>query len=128
MSNTINPYIGFNGSCREAMTFYQSCFGGELELRDAGEKGKILHAALTVDGAAFIMGSDMMDESGYVKGNNIVLAIGCSSAAGISKLFNDLSTNGKVIKPLKEEFWGAIFGSVEDQHGIKWFLNYDKKD
>jgi PhnB protein len=127
MSNSINPYIDFNGRCREAMTFYRSCFGGDLELRDAGEKEKILHAELTVDGTSFIMGSDMMEGSGYIKGNNIVLAVGCNSAAGISKLFNDLSKNGKVIKPLKEEFWGAVFGSVEDQYGIKWFLNYDKK-
>ncbi len=26
----ITPYLTFDGSCREAMTFYQQCLGGEL--------------------------------------------------------------------------------------------------
>src|SRR5262249_41629237 len=29
---TLTPYLLFNGTCREAMEFYQSCFGGELTL------------------------------------------------------------------------------------------------
>jgi hypothetical protein len=28
----INPYLKFNGNCREAMTFYKNCLGGELTL------------------------------------------------------------------------------------------------
>jgi PhnB protein len=28
----INPYLNFNGSCREAMNFYKECLGGELTL------------------------------------------------------------------------------------------------
>lgn len=32
--NAINPYIGFNGRCREAMTFYKECLGGEMELQE----------------------------------------------------------------------------------------------
>ena len=26
----INAYLKFDGNCREAMTFYKECFGGEL--------------------------------------------------------------------------------------------------
>lgn len=134
--NTINPYIGFNGKCREAMTFYQQCFGGELELREVtgspvapswqGEKDKIYHSSLTINGAPFLMGSDMLDERGYSKGNNIALAVGCSSGQDIRKLFKNLSKGGNILKSLKEEFWGGIFGSIEDQYGITWFLNYEK--
>lgn len=32
--DAINPYVGFNGKCREAMSFYQECFVGELELQE----------------------------------------------------------------------------------------------
>ena len=31
----INPYVGFNGRCREAMNFYQECMGGKPEFTDA---------------------------------------------------------------------------------------------
>ena len=27
---TLNPYLTFNGNCREAMTYYKECLGGEL--------------------------------------------------------------------------------------------------
>ena len=33
----LNPYLRFNGNCREAMTFYQSCLGGELTIQTVGE-------------------------------------------------------------------------------------------
>jgi PhnB protein len=26
----VNPYINFNGKCREAMDFYKDCIGGDL--------------------------------------------------------------------------------------------------
>ncbi len=26
----LNAYVRFNGDCREAFEFYQSCFGGDL--------------------------------------------------------------------------------------------------
>jgi PhnB protein len=29
------PYLVFNGNCREAMTFYQSCLGGEQRMDDS---------------------------------------------------------------------------------------------
>jgi PhnB protein len=133
----INPYINFNGKCREAMTFYQKCFGGHLELLEvknspvkessAVEKDKIFHASLTINEIPIIMGSDMQEENVYAKGNNIALGVTCSSEEDIHNVFETLSLDGKVQKPLKEEFWGGIFGSLEDQFGIIWFLNFDKK-
>jgi PhnB protein len=29
----IHAYLSFNGNCREAMTFYRDCIGGELMLQ-----------------------------------------------------------------------------------------------
>jgi len=40
--NSINPYISFNGKCREAMMFYQVCFGGELELLEVNRAFRLL--------------------------------------------------------------------------------------
>jgi PhnB protein len=31
------PFLLFNGNCAEAMTFYQSCLGGELILTKTGD-------------------------------------------------------------------------------------------
>ncbi len=133
---TINPYVGFNGKCREAMTFYKECLGGELELKEtAGSPSeqfqgdvtnKIMHSSLTIDGLQILMGSDMTDKDGYTKGNNIALALNCNSEEEIYSLFEKLSKGGEIYAPLKEEFWGGIFGTLKDQFGIKWMLNFNK--
>lgn len=132
----INPYIGFNGRCREAMTYYQECIGGELELKEVagsamektwqGNKDQIFHSSLTINGQQMIMGSDMVDQDGYSKGNNIALAMDCSNANEIHTVFEKLSKDGKVFSELKEQAWGAIFGSLQDKFGIRWMLNFDK--
>ncbi|HLS40855.1 MAG TPA: VOC family protein, partial [Ornithinicoccus sp.] len=39
MSFRLNPYVNFRGQAREAVTFYQSVLGGEVELSTFGEFG-----------------------------------------------------------------------------------------
>jgi len=64
----LTPYLFFNGNCREAMKFYQDCFGGKLDLityadspKDAcpqdADKNEVMHAALRND-TFFLMASD----------------------------------------------------------------------
>lgn len=132
----INSYIGFNGKCREAMMFYKECLGGELELQvkdsspsgqfQSNGKDKILHSSLTIDGVQVLMGSDMTDQDGYTKGNNIALALNCDSEVEIFSLFDKLGKGGRVSAPLKEEFWGALLGTLIDKYGIKWMLNFNE--
>jgi PhnB protein len=132
----INPYIGFNGKCLEAMNFYKECFGGELDLQlvDGSPmeqhwpqgKGKIFHSSLTLDGKMLLMGSDMSGPQGQTVGDNIQLAISCTSEEEIHRFFAKLGEGGQVLAPVSEMFWNALFGSVRDQFGIGWMLNYYK--
>ncbi len=133
----INAYLNFNGNCREVMEFYKTCLGGELLLQTiggspvegqcpAGMKDQLLHASLT-KGEIILMGSDMIGPDGFSKGNNISLSLNCSSEEEINSFFSKLSAGGKIIDPLKEQFWGATFGVFNDKFGIRWMLNYDKK-
>ncbi len=133
---TINPYLNFEGNTREAMTFYNDCLGGELTMQTVGGspaepycpaamKDQILHSSL-VKGPLVIMASDMSSSEGITKGNSIALSINCSSEEEINTFFNKLSTGGTIIDPLKEQFWGAIFGVFTDKFGTRWMLNYDK--
>lgn len=131
----LNPYIGFDGNCREAMTFYKDCLGGELTMQTVDEspmaaqmpemKGKIMHSALMKDEKSVLMGSDMTDPGMNPKGNTISLCINCSDKEEIETFFGKLSVGGKVEHPLKEEFWGT-FGDLTDKFGIRWMLNLDK--
>lgn len=132
----INTYLTFNGNCREAMTFYQECLGGELFLQTIGEspmadqmppqmQESILHATLT-KGALIIMASDMVSEQGLTKGNNVSLMLNCSSEEEIRAFYQKLSDGGDARHPLENTFWGALFGGFTDKFGILWLLNFDK--
>jgi PhnB protein len=133
---TINAYIGFNGNCREAMTFYKECLGGELTLMPVegspaeahcpeSMKNGIMHASL-MNNSMVLMGTDMVSPEGYHPGNNISLSINCSSEEEIHRFFNNLSEGGTVMEPVKDQFWGALFGFLKDKYGLYWMLNYDK--
>ncbi len=130
---SIAPYLVFKTECREAMTFYQKCFGGSLELKtyaeappnacpgDIGDKNLIMHAALKNDGFT-LLGSD--NPSGKSSsGGNIQLSVSCDSREEVDRLFQQLSEGGKALMPLEDTFWGARFGMVADKYGIQWMLS-----
>ncbi|HKR07203.1 MAG TPA: VOC family protein [Bacteroidia bacterium] len=132
----INSYLTFNGNCREAMTFYKECLGGELTLQTIGEsplsekmpkqmKDCILHSTLT-KGTLVLMGSDMVSEKGLVKGNSVSLSLNCSSEEEIKNCYAKLSSGGKADHALENTFWGALFGDLTDKFGNHWLLNYEK--
>ncbi len=132
----INVYLGFAGKCREAMTFYKECIGGELNMQTVGEspvakqmppgmEEQIMHSTLVKDGVA-IMATDM-GKGKPVEGNTVAICVQCSSAEEIQSFFSKLSEGGKVDDPLKEQFWGDTFGALTDKYGKHWMFNYSKK-
>jgi PhnB protein len=134
----INSYITFNGNCREAMTFYKECLGGELTFQTIGEspiadqmpqkmKASILHSTLTTE-SFILMGSDMTPETGLVKGNAVSLMLNCSSESDIRMFFEKLSDGGTIKHALENTFWGALFGDLTDKYENNWILNFEKKN
>lgn len=132
----LNVYLNFPGNCREAMTFYQQCLGGELTLMPfsdtpmahempAGmDQQSIMHSNL-VNGDLMLMASD--NPMGPVtSGNAVNLSLNCNGEAEIDSLFEKLAEGGQVTMPLGDQFWGAKFGMLTDKYGFNWLLNYDR--
>ena len=132
----LNPYITFSGNCRAAFDFYKFCLGGNLTLQTVGEspmadqmpamQDLIMHVSLAT-GTLTLMGSDMLGPEGLTAGNNMTLSLNCDSEKEINDYFAKLSVGAKVTHPLKEEFWGGIYGDFTDQFGVRWMLNYQKQ-
>jgi len=139
------PYLNFAGNTREAMTFYQSCAGGDLFVQTAGEMPPgvadaptdpdmqppenpdfVIHARLTV-GSAMLMASDAMPGGTLTVGNNVWVNIDCDTVAEIEKLFAAFSEGGTVLMPLADMFWNARFGMLTDKFGINWMFNCELK-
>ncbi len=85
----------------------------------------ILHATLT-QGALVIMASDMVPDSGLVRGNSVSLTLNCSNETEIRDCYHKLAEGGQATHPLDYTFWGSLFGSLTDKYGNHWLLNYDK--
>ena len=130
----ILTYLTFDGNCREAMTFYGKCLGAEVQLVPfsempgevpEGAEGRVMHSSLT-NGSDLLMASDTQPGMPLQQGTNFSVSIQCESLDEIERLFAALGENGKVTMPLDDMFWGARFGTLTDQFGIQWMLNFEK--
>ncbi len=132
----LSPYLNFNGNCAEAMTFYQSVLGGKLDMQKFGDapgmqvpeaqKNNVIHVTLTNDYLTF-MASDGRPEQPVMFGDSVHMSLGGNDEAMLTKVFNALSTGGKVDMPLAKQFWGDTFGMVTDRFGIHWMVNISAK-
>ncbi len=129
----ILAYLTFNGTCREAMTFYQQCLGGVLRFHTVGESPMadqlppemhpcILNASLTGKDLV-LMGSDMVSESGLVRGNAVSLLLSCDSVEESRTRYQRLSSEGTQDQALEETFSGTYFGGLTDKYGNNWLVH-----
>lgn len=127
MTSTLNPYIGFSGNAREAMEFYRSVFGGELNVMSFGDVQMpgapaegVMHAQLETPAGFTLMGSDSTE------GDNPAGRISISLSGTDPELrtyFDKLSEGGTVTMPLQKQAWGDEFGMLTDKYGVAWMAN-----
>lgn len=132
----VNPYLSFEGKAQEAIDFYKSAIGAQVEvvmqfkdgppdMQCAPEnKNKVMHAAFKV-GDTTIMASDGMC-SGKTAFSGISLTLNATSDADAEKLFAALSQGGKVNMPMSETFFAHRFGMVADKFGVGWMVLHPK--
>jgi PhnB protein len=128
----LNPYLNFAGNAEEAIEFYKNALDGEVVMlsrfgespmpSDDDWKQKIMHSRI-VFGDNIIMISDAMKGSPFSTNGNIQLSIGLDDEAKTNEIFNRLSEGGTVTMPLAKQFWGDIFGMLQDKFGVDWMLN-----
>ena len=83
MAARLNPYLNFNGTTREAMSFYQQVLGGDLAISTFGEFGQegegsdgVMHAQLEKPDGFTIMASDTAPGMGEVAaGSNFAVSL-----------------------------------------------------
>lgn len=71
------------------------------------------------------MFSDVLPDMSFTKGNNISIVLNSSSMDEIKSIFTKLSENGKIDMELQETFWSKLYGTLTDQFGISWQMNYE---
>ena len=126
----LNPYLFFDGNCRESMQFYQQIFGGELTVQTFGEldkntpevlKDRVMHANL-MGGEVEFFASDTM-ESGSLGNGKISMTLHGSDEEKLRKMFDQLSEGGKVNQALEKQVWGDVYGDLTDKYDVNWMVN-----
>ena len=138
---SIQPYLNFNGNAESAFLFYKSVFGSEFQILQrfkdmpGAEKmpkvdlEKILHVSLPIAPGYTLMGCDSPENMGgpVIAGNNFHLSFDADSEEDADRIFNALSTKGKVTMQIQKTFWNSYFGMLTDQFGIQWMVSYEYK-
>ena len=130
----LQPYLHFDGDCREAFTFYREVLGGDLgTMMTYGEgppglagpewRDKILHATLAI-GEQELLGSDAAP-GGYRPPAGFDVTIAGVDVDEGKRIFAALARGGAVTMPMQETFWTAGFGMLTDRFGIRWMINCD---
>ena len=128
----VQPYLFFDGRCDEAIEFYKKMLGANVGMlmrwKDSPDKSmctpgneeKVMHASLTI-GETRVMASDGRN-TGNPKFDGFALSVNAKDDADADRLFNGLSTGGKVVMPLGKTFFSPSFGMVADKFGVGWMV------
>lgn len=141
---SVSPYIFFDGTCEEAIAFYQQTIGAELVFKmtfgempkDNDSEGgstcgfnwpddKIMHANVRI-GSSEVMMSDGNMCADKTKHTGYSLSLTTKDLAEGQQWFDNLAAGGDVTMPWGETFWAKGFGMLTDKYGIPWMVNVEK--
>lgn len=133
MSATLNPYLNFRGNAREALDFYRSVFGGELQARsfadfgmpvDPAEADQVMHGQLMTTSGFTLMASDVPSHMAWTPGENTFsVSLSGDAEDELTGYWNRLSDGADVQEPLTKAPWGDTFGMLKDRFGVAWLVN-----
>lgn len=132
MQSRLNPYLSFRDTAREAMEFYQTVFGGKLDVHTfkefhasetPDEDNLIMHAMLEANNGITFMASDTPARMEYKPGSNVSLSLSGDNEAELRSYWDKLAEGGTVTMPLEKAMWGDTFGMLTDKFGVMWMVN-----
>ena len=137
MKESVQPYLMFGGRCQEALDFYKSALGAQVDFTmrynempeppppgriPVGWENKICHCSFRI-GTSTLMASDGCEANAKFEGFS--LGLNAADDAEAEKLFNALSPGAKITMPLQKTFWTSKFGMLTDKFGIGWMVSVE---
>ncbi len=130
MAALLNPYLSFNGTTREVMTFYQQVLGGNLAISTFGEYGQegegsdgVMHSQLETPDGFTLMASDTGPGMGEVTaGSDFAISLS-GDGESLRGYWEGLSEGATITMPLEKQMWGDEFGMLTDRFGVSWLVN-----
>ncbi len=134
MTTLLNPYLSFGDDAREAMEFYRSVFGGQLDITpfgafdtptDPSDADRVMHSQLVTPLGLTLMASDTPAGMERREGTSISLSLsgGPDDDATLRGYWDGLAAGGTVAVPLDTAPWGDTFGMLTDRFGTPWMVS-----
>lgn len=133
---SVQPYLFFGGRCEEALEFYRSALGAEVQtlmrykespephppgtMPDCFEE-KVMHASFQIRGSTLMASDGMCDGEANFEGFSLSITVPDEAAA--ESVFAALSEGGLVTMPLEKTFWAPKFGMLQDRFGVGWMVS-----
>ena len=130
----LNAYLSFDGTCADAMHFYEQALGGKLEAlmkygqspmcdqMPPGCSERVMHARLAINGGVVLAG-DAMPGQPYEGIKGVSLTLSYPTAEEAASFFNALSEGGQITMPMQKTFWAEAAGMLVDHFGMSWIVN-----
>lgn len=125
----ITPHLVCAGAA-DAIDFYKKAFGAEEEMRLAGANGKLMHAAVRLGNARFMLVDELPEW-----GSSSPITLGGSPVtihlyvADVDAFVERAVKAGAILRmPVEDMFWGDRYGIIEDPFGHKWSVATHKRD
>jgi predicted 3-demethylubiquinone-9 3-methyltransferase (glyoxalase superfamily) len=129
MPQKFRTHLMFEGTAIEAMNLYGSLFSDSEILEVArygpdgpGVEGTIMQAGFTLGSQEFIC-IDSYVAHDFTFTPSMSIFIDCESEAELNDVYEQLSTDGKVLMPIGDYGFSSLFGWVNDRFGVSWQLN-----
>jgi len=129
------PYLSFDGTCAEAMRFYERVLGGKIKSMMSGAESpmaaqipkefahRILNAQLQLPGGSLLYGGNCPNHMPFESIKGVTIALNYATVEEAEAIFNALAEGGKVTMPFSPTFWAKKFGMLVDKYGVPWIIN-----
>jgi len=116
--HTLTPQLTIDG-CDQAIDWYKSAFGAELEERAPDPSGKkVWHASMRIGNSVFFLNDAFPDMGGPAQPASLWLY-----TDEVDKAWKRaVDAGAKVTMPLSDMFWGDRTGTIVDPFGNRWHL------
>jgi PhnB protein len=136
----LTPFLLFDGTCAEAMAYYQSCLGGELTITKLGDTPmkeqapaeqhhKVVYAHLKSGPLEFSATDWLHPTRTPRQGNTVAVYISDGKYSELRAIFDQLAVGAdrELLDDLSDRPFGT-YGHLADKYGVHWFFQGERSD
>lgn len=110
--------------CSKAIEFYKQAFGAEEMMRLPGPDGRLLHAAIRVNGSLVMLNDEYPEMGGHspqaLGGSPVTLHLMVDDVDVVAA--RAVAAGAEITMPVADQFWGDRYGVVKDPFGHNWSI------